>query len=92
VIPSGTDIVELELDVESSPASATRVDVTTVAGSQVWSGAPTAAAQRNAVKVQIPASQLPPEDYLVTLLGRTPTGSDREQHRYFLRVRAREAR
>jgi hypothetical protein len=92
MIPSGTDIVELELAVESSPASATRVDVTTVAGSQVWSGAPTAAAQRNAVKVQIPASQLAPDDYLVTLLGRTPRGADSEQHRYFLRVRAREAR
>ena len=89
VIPSGTDIVELELAVESSPVSATRVEVTTVAGSQVWSGEPTAAAQRNVVKVQIPASQLPPDDYLVTLLGRTPAGGDTEQHRYFLRVRAR---
>ena len=92
MIPSGTDIVELELAVEWSPASATRVDVTTVANSQVWSGVPTAAAQRNVVKVQIPASQLPPDDYLVTLLGRTPTGGDSEQHRYFLRVRGRDAR
>jgi anti-sigma factor RsiW len=88
VIPSGTDAVELDLVVESSPASATRVDLATVAGLVVWSGAPAPLAGRNAVRVQVTASQLPPNDYIVTLYGRSPSGREAEQHRYFLRVRA----
>lgn len=89
VIPTGTDAVALDLGVDSLPASATRVDLATVAGRLVWSGAPARVANRNAVKVQVPASQLPPDDYIVTLYGRHPSAGEAELHRYFLRIRAR---
>ena len=89
VIPTGTDAVALDLGVDSLPASATRVDLATVAGRPVWSGAPAPVADRNAVKVQVPASQLPPDDYIVTLYGRHPSAGEAELHRYFLRIRAR---
>jgi hypothetical protein len=89
VIPSGTDAVELDLVVEFPPASATRVDLATVAGIAVWSGTPAPLPARNAIKVHVPASRLPPDDYILTLYGLGPSGREAEQHRYFLRVRAR---
>ena len=90
VVPEGTDVVSLRLlgDDQRPRSAAARAFVRTVAGETIWQGEarlidlPAGAAAR----VDIPASVLRPDDYIVEL--RTgPAGADRESSRYVLRVR-----
>lgn len=83
VVPAGTDLVVLELqrDGTAPPLRDRAAVVRTVGGRDVWRGVATASSKPGVLaKLEVPASQLPPEDYFVDAGG----------YGYFLRVRARE--
>jgi hypothetical protein len=82
---ANVDMVRIELRVTARLAEPVRASIATVTGGAVWEGSP-AAAQPDAVYLELPADMLPPDDYLVTLIGRD-AGVEHELHRYFLRVR-----
>ena len=85
VVPSSTDIVRLELPGESDDRAA-RASVKTASGDEVWTG-PIERADAGATRIDVPASRLPPDDYVVSLLG---AGSDSTPlARYVLHLRAR---
>jgi hypothetical protein len=92
VIPEGTDVVSLRLlgEEERPRSAAARAFARTVAGETVWQGEATLIdlPAGAAARVDIPASVLRPDDYIVEL--RTgPAGADRESYRYVLRVRSK---
>lgn len=93
VVPRGADIVQIRLqsDGEDRNLTATRAVVQTVAGDEQWRG-PVAAqrAQELGVvaRLDVPASQLPADDYIVILYGTNAAGQEQEWARYFLPVRA----
>jgi len=91
VVPAGTDIVALrfESDANTRPVERGRIVIRTVAGVEVWQG-PTAA--RNlppgvAAIAEIPATRLPADDYIVTLVDVPASGAESERGRYLVRVR-----
>jgi hypothetical protein len=93
-IPAGTDDVALRLesDGESRQLTARRASVRTVSGREVWQGPVTAERDRvpgAVARIVVPASSLPPDDYLITLYGSDRAGTEREWTQYFLRVQSR---
>jgi hypothetical protein len=40
-------------------------------------------------RIDVPAADLPPDDYLITLYGTNRSGAEAESAQYFLRVRTR---
>jgi hypothetical protein len=91
-VATGVDVVRLEL--EGQPGEGRlgrgRAVVRTVAGREVWRGAATEATgpRHPLARVDVPAELLPPDDYVVELLGAGVNGLEVERSRYFLRVRA----
>ncbi len=85
-VPPGTDTVRLDLhgDGTRGPLPHPRAIVQTVSGRDVWQGdaeqAPGAPAL--AARVNVPASRLAADDYVVILLV-----AEQERYRYFFRVR-----
>jgi hypothetical protein len=93
-IPDDADVVALELQDEAGAPKVEggRAIVRTVSGSEVWTGEPTSGgAQRPDVvaRLEIPASALSPDDYIVELFAVDATGRETERNRYFFRVRQR---
>jgi hypothetical protein len=89
-IAAGVERVQivLEGDGEGSNA-ATRAVIRKVAGDQVWRGAAAGvAAPAELARLDVPASVLPPDDYIIELYGYDATGHESERARYVLRVRA----
>jgi hypothetical protein len=94
VVPTGTDVVRLQL--EGGPGDA-RVDrasarVHTVTGDEVWRGSASVASDAPAgtiAEIDIPAERLRVDDYVVELFAIDASGREQERSRYFLRVRAR---
>jgi hypothetical protein len=94
VIPAGTDIVRLHLEGEAGTTriEAARARVRTVSGTQVWRGSaglPDAAPPGAIAQIDVPAAQLPPDDYVIELFDVDTAGAERERARYFFPVRAR---
>jgi hypothetical protein len=94
VVPDGTDLVELRLEVEPGDARVERARavVRTVAGDEIWRGpaaTPSDLPAGIAASVDLPAARLRADDYVITLFTATPGGVEREAYRYFLRVLAR---
>jgi hypothetical protein len=94
VIPAGTDVVAIRLegDADSRKLVARRVSIRTVGGDQAWQGLVVPEDNRpagTAGRIDVPATRLPVDDYLVTLYGTDASGVEREWMQYFLRVRAR---
>jgi hypothetical protein len=94
IIPSGTDIVvmQLEGDGGARPASRARAVVRTVSGSEVWRGPASVAGDLPAgvrARIEVPAARVPADDYIVELFGPDAKGVERQQSSYFLRLRAR---
>ena len=92
-IAPGTDLVVLRLEGEANaaPLDRGRAVVRKVSGTEVWRGP--AASESDArpgafAQLQIAASALPPDDYIVELFGTDPNGRETATFRYFLRVRA----
>jgi len=81
VIPAGTDVVRLTIPRQASkpPPDAAEATVTTVDGRAVWSGRATntGLAPGVAAQLDVPASRLPADDYIVAV----------GEYRCFLRVR-----
>lgn len=79
IVPPDTAMVELRLSQDPAVPVGTGITVTVaaVSGDEIWRGAGTRDAE--AVRVRLPASKLPADDYIVTLHAREPI-------RYFLRV------
>jgi hypothetical protein len=93
-VPDGTDRVELRLEAEPGDARVERARavVRTVTGDEIWRGpaaTPSDLPPGIAARVDLPAAQLRPDDYVITLFTATPSGVEREAYRYFLRVLAR---
>jgi len=89
-IPDGTDIVSLRLlgDAARLTAAAARAVIRTVAGDAVWQGdaSVTDLPGGSIARVDVPASVLRPDDYIVELrIG--PAAADHEVYRYVLRMR-----
>ena len=84
IVPAGTDIVALSLEGEPDGRTGAggRASIRTVSGDEIWQGPATVTGELPAgviARIDVPAARLPPDDYVVTLLGT----------QYFLRVRAR---
>jgi hypothetical protein len=92
-IARGTDTVRLLLlgELDDRDPGRGRAIVRTVAGREVWQGSivrdarPTRGAP---ARVDVPAALLPPDDYIVQLLGTDSRGTEVERYRYFFSVRA----
>jgi len=93
-IPAGTDVVALHLEGDAPARNVkARAVVRTVAGTEQWRGeAASDSASATTARIEIPADRLPPDDYIVELSGTDASGREREQYRYFFRVRARSSR
>jgi hypothetical protein len=94
IIPAATDVVTLRLEGEGDPAPIANpgVVIRTVAGDSLWRGAATQATDLPTgviARVDVPAAQLRPDDYVVVLSGTNAAGAEQERYRYFLRVRSR---
>lgn len=91
-IARGTDIVRLQLRGQAGERLARgRSVIRTVAGREVWRGPVTPIADssgRALARVDVPASALGPEDYVIELFETGEAGRDVERHKYFLRVLA----
>jgi hypothetical protein len=87
VIPAGTDLIALDLGAMTASPSGRpmRASVRTVTGDPIWEGA-ASPREGMAARIQVPASVLPPDDYIVTLSVLEQTGG-REVEQYVLRVR-----
>jgi hypothetical protein len=90
-IEPGTDLVRLLL--QGEPAGRRlgrgRAIVRTVAGGEVWRGAAAedaGAPSQALARLDIPPAHLPPDDYIVVLLGTGADGREVERYRYFFRV------
>ena len=94
IVPAGTDIVALSLEGEAAGLrrGSGRAAIRAVSGGQVWQGPATMTGDLPAgviARIEVPASRLAVDDYVVTLFGADAGGAERELARYFLRVRAR---
>jgi hypothetical protein len=94
IIPAGTDVVALRLEGDADRATIgnARTVIQTVAGDEVWRGTATQAtdlATGVIARVDVPATRLGVDDYVVMLFGTDPAGVEQERFRYFLRVRSR---
>ncbi|HKX30169.1 MAG TPA: hypothetical protein VJ302_20940 [Blastocatellia bacterium] len=89
-LPPETGVVELRMRAESDGSRRFRVQVRTVEGRPVWTQ-PNLKARLNPVDpafiiVPIPAAQLEPGDYILTLSAIDSTGKAEELNRYFFRI------
>jgi hypothetical protein len=94
IVPAGTDIVAMSLEGEAAglKVGSGRATIRTVGGGDVWQGPATVGGGLPAgaiARIEVPASRLAVDDYVVTLFGAEAGGAERELSRYFLRVRAR---
>ena len=92
-VKPGTDVVRLMLqegERGERPLGQGRAIVRTVAGRDVWQGAAGSAGSRSKelARIEIPASLLQPDDYIIELFGTDPHGAVVERYRYFLSVRS----
>jgi hypothetical protein len=93
-IPAGTDVVVLRLegDAESRKLTARRASIRTVEGRDAWQGAVTSdnnPPPGTVARLDVPAANLPADDYVITLYGTNQAGAEMAWAQYFLRVRAR---
>jgi hypothetical protein len=92
VVPADATTIALSLqgDGERTTLVATRASIRLVSGREVWAG-PVRPAPPDSSGVlayaEVPASQLPPDDYVVTLSGADSSGVERDWQQYFLRSR-----
>ncbi len=93
VVPAGTDTIAIRLEGEADGRELTphEASIRTVAGSDVWKGrviTERRAAPGTIARVNVPASRLPADDYVVTLFGTGRDGAAQEWAQYVLRIRA----
>jgi hypothetical protein len=91
-IPSGAQTVGLQLlrDGDERAVENGLAIVRTVVGGDVWRGRATASADPVVLaRFDVPAANLPPDDYIVELLEIDARGREIERNRYFFRVRQR---
>jgi hypothetical protein len=88
-IPPGAERIRIVLEGADAGGTVTSALIRKVAGDQVWRVAATAGeAPGELARLEVPASVLPPDDYVIELFGRDPMGRESERSRYVLRVRA----
>ena len=92
-IGKGTDIVRLRLRGQAGDRlTRGRSVIRTVTGREVWGGPVTATSalpRGELARVDVPASALPPDDYIIELIEVGADGGEVERHKYFLRVQGR---
>ena len=92
VIPKDAGVVSLRLEAEQDQRhrSGLICVLRTVGGVEIWRGAASSDVEAGAVaRVDVPASRLPANDYIVELVDPSAIKPAPELHRYFLRVRTR---
>ena len=89
-ITAGVERVQIVLEGDGAGGGAvTRAVIRKVAGDPLWRGtAADGAAPGELARLDVPASVLPPDDYVIELSGQDATGRESERSRYVLRVRA----
>ena len=88
VVPDGTQRISIRLgrDTDSRPFTTAHASIGVVGGEDVWAGVlipPTGADSIGSIDVA--ASQLPAEDYVITVHGATSDGRQ-QSTKYFLRI------
>jgi hypothetical protein len=87
MIAAGVERIQIVL--EGAGGGVTHAVIRKVAGGQVWRGAAAdGAAPGELARLDVPASVLPPDDYVIELSGLDTAGRESERSRYVLRVRA----
>lgn len=91
-IPLGTDQLSLRLESDGGGLrlSPTRVSIQTVIGTEIWQGTVARTPDLpsgTAAQVDVPATSLTTDDYIVTLYGTDRSNAEQEWMQYFLRVR-----
>ena len=89
VIPEGTQrvTIRLGLDADTMPLATAHASVRVVGGEEVWEGMLVALGGEESIgSIDVAASQLPAEDYVIAVQGTTHDGRQ-QSARYFLRVR-----
>jgi hypothetical protein len=94
VVPDGTDVIALQLEggADLRKAANARAVIQTVAGDEVWRGAVDSGANLPSGvigRVEVPASRLGIDDYIVVLFENDSRDGERERNRYVLRLRSR---
>jgi hypothetical protein len=94
VIPAGTDAVAVQLEGDGGPSKAAnaRAVIQTVAGDEVWRGPASSTLDLPAgviARIDVPASRLGVDDYILVLFESDAGNAERERNRYVLRVRSR---
>jgi hypothetical protein len=94
VLPNGTDVVALQLEggADLAKAANARAVIQTVAGDEVWRGPADPGTNLPSgviARLEVPASRLGIDDYIVVLFESDSGGGERERNRYVLRLRGR---
>lgn len=82
--------LQLQDDGEGRRLKPTRIEIRTVGGTVVWQGPVDGAAPESAgvvAAVAVPVASVPPDDYVVTLMGTDEAGREGEWAQYMLSVR-----
>ncbi len=80
--------LQLEGDTAGAPVQNPRVAIETIEGRSVWNGAAARDGGEGVLaRVEVPAANLSPGDYIVRLSGSDARGREQERGRYFLRLR-----
>lgn len=90
MITAGVDRIQIVLEgAGAGGGGVTHAVIRKVGGGQVWRGAAAdGAAPGELARLDVPASVLPPDDYVIELSGLDTAGRESERSRYVLRVRA----
>jgi hypothetical protein len=93
-VPAGIDLVAIRLEGDRTTRALAehRASIRTVEGKDVWKGA--AIIEENVppgiiARIDVPAGDLPANDYVVTLFAVDAAGAEQQRARYFLRIRQR---
>ena len=92
IVPTGTEVIVVQLEGEGAPIVRGRGSIRTVSGDSTWDGPTTSPPNGPSgivARLDVPAALVPADDYIVTLLATDANGAEQERARYFLRVRER---
>ena len=91
LLPAGIEVVVIHLEGDANtPLIARRVSIRIAGGQEVWASrvAYEPFSPGIVARIEVPATMLPSDDYIVTLYGSSEAGIEREMTEYFLRIRS----
>jgi hypothetical protein len=85
VIPPGTDLVRLQMEIDKNDSRRFQATIRAVGGPQIWKRG-SLKQKSGAITVDVPADKLPLNDYILTLTVTTPERETEEINNYPFRV------